>query len=132
MKTITDILKKSDSILTKLIAKVKSSEDLEVIFRTALDSNLAKHCHFANYKNSELAITVTNASWATRLRYSIPDIIKQLQVQPEFKDITSIHYTIDIPQNFSKRTKNTPAKLSQNNEILWQKTLVDLKGKTKV
>lgn len=129
MKTITEILKKNNSPLTKLITKLKDSQDLEPIFRTALGSDLAKYCHFANYRNSELTITVANTSFATRLRYAIPDLIKQLRVQPEFKEITSIRYTIATTQMQLATQKNQPTKISSVNEILWQKTLSDLKKK---
>ena len=42
MKTISEILKSKDSKLKKLLEKTKDSRDLEAIFRTALDDNLAK------------------------------------------------------------------------------------------
>jgi len=132
MKTIADILKKNNSPLAKLINKLKSSQDLEIIFHTALDASLAKHCHFANYKNSELTVTVSNTSWATRLRFAIPDIIKQLQIQPEFKTLTSIRYTVISPQMLTIKSKSPGTKLSSNNEILWQRTLADLKEKNKM
>jgi hypothetical protein len=129
MKTIADILKKSGSLLSKLINKAESSQDLEIMFRTALDNNLTKHCHFANYKNSELTVTVTNASIATRLRFAIPDIIKRLRIQPEFKDITNIRYAIVATRTPITKPRDTKTKLSPNNEILWQKTLSTLRKK---
>lgn len=125
MKTINEILKKTDSKLAKLIKKTKGAEDLEHIFRASLDSNLIKYCHFANYKNSVLTVTVKNTSWATKLRYSIPDIVKTLKVQPEFKDISTIRYVVDKPTPKAK-VKKSKTKLSTENEILWQKTLAEL------
>jgi len=130
MKTITEILKKIDSPLTKLINKSKTAKDLGLIFCTSLDADLAKHCHFANYKNSVVTVTVSNTSWATRLRYIIPDIIKNLRVQPEFKTITTIRYIIN-PQKQAPKTKNKQIKLSSDNKTLWQSTLDDLKKKIK-
>ncbi len=131
MKTIADILKKNNSELAKLLNKAKSSQDLAVVFHTALDNNLAKHCHFANYKNSELTVTVTNAAAATRLRFAIPDIIKQLRVQPEFKNITSVRYTTIAPNTPTTKPKSTRKKLSDNIELLWQKTIAELREKTR-
>ncbi|MBU0744211.1 MAG: DUF721 domain-containing protein [Gammaproteobacteria bacterium] len=132
MKTITEIFKKNNSLITKLINKLKDSRDLEIIFRAAIDTNLAKHCHFANYKNSELTVIVTNTSWATRFRYAIPDILKQLRIQPEFKDISRIRYTITPSEIQIPNKKSKPIKLSSNNEILWQETIADLKEKNKI
>jgi hypothetical protein len=131
MKTIANILKNNDSKLAKLINKVAFSKDLERIFRTTLDSSITKHCYFANYKNSELTVTVSSASVATRLRFTIPDIVKQLQVQPEFKDLTNIRYTIAISKDVSAKSKKAKNKLSDSNKILWQKTLLELKNNKK-
>ena len=131
MKTITDILHKRDSFLTKLINKTKNSKNLEVIFRTAVEQNLAKHCHFANYKTSELSVTVTNTAWATRLRYAIPDIIKQLRIQPEFKEITKIRYIVASTLTSPTKPKKEKNKLSRDNEELLRKTMLDLKKKIK-
>lgn len=127
MKTITEIFKKSNSPLAKLIGKTRSSQDLEVVFHTVIDENLAKHCKLANYEDSKLTVTVTNTSWATRLRYAIPDIIKNLQVQPEFKAITSLRYTINSPQAQAPKLKSKNLRLSHENELLWKKTIADLK-----
>ena len=129
MKTIAEILKK-ESNLTKLVNKAKTYEDLELIFRETLDADLAKHCHFASYKNSVITVAVSNTSWATRLRYTIPDIIKNLRVQPEFNTITSIRYIINS-QTPIPELKNKQIKPSSNNKILWQKTMDDLKKKIK-
>ncbi len=131
MKTIADILKKNDSTLSKLINKAKFSQDVAIIFRTALDSSLTKHCHFANYKDSVLTVVVANAATATRLRFAIPDIIKQLRIQPEFKDITNIRYTLAPIQAAAIGPQKAKPKLSKVSEELWQKTLAELRKNIK-
>lgn len=128
MKTVTAILEKSTSPLAKLITKTKASQSLELVFRTILDPALILHCRFANYQDSTLTVTVPNPSWATRLRYAIPDIIKNLQVQPEFKTIRTIRYTISSQKQLPK-TKNKKITLTGNNELLWKNTLAELKEK---
>lgn len=130
MKTISEILKTKDSHLTKLINKTKNSQNLELILRMALDLNLKKYCYFANYKKSILTIIVTNISIATRLRYTIPELIKNLRAQPEFKNITKIRYTVaPTLRTEITKSKNKCQKLSPNNKILWQKILTNLKKK---
>ena len=39
-------------------------------------------------------IIVDSAAWATNLRYAIPDIIKTLRTQPEFKNLQNIRYHV--------------------------------------
>ena len=127
MKTIAEILKKSDSPLANLTSKLKFYQDLEVIFCTALDSNLAKHCHIAGYKDTKLTITVDNISSATKLRYAIPDIIKQLRIQPEFKDLASVRHIVTTSNIPKIQPKSTCTKLSYHNEMLWRKMLDQLR-----
>lgn len=131
MKTIAEILKKENSHLAKLIRYTKTSQNLEAIFYTIIDKSFAKYCRFANYNNSTLTIIVANTSWATKLRYAIPDIIKNLRIQPEFKTITAIRYSIAATMP-KLMPKNKQSKLSSNNQILWEKTLADLQKKTKL
>jgi len=132
MKTITEIISRNDSPLKNLITEADKSKKLGVVFNEALDKNLMKHCSLANYQNSELTVTVSNASWATRLRYAIPEIIKQLRIQPDFRDITRINYVIATNKAPQPQPKNKISKLSKSNEALWRKTISDLKGKTKL
>ncbi|MDR1057115.1 MAG: DciA family protein [Coxiellaceae bacterium] len=130
MKTIAEIIKTSNSPFAKLINRTKESQNLEFIFHATLDATFNKYCHFANYKNSTLTVTIGNISIATRFRYAIPDIIKNLQIQPEFKNLTKIRYTIapTLKTDVAK-SKNKHLKISHYNEILWQQTLANLKKK---
>ena len=128
MKTIGEILTKNASVLTNLIRKSKNVQNLASVFHSMLDASLAKHCKLATLEGSKLNVTVTNAAWATRLRYAIPDIIKILRTQPEFKEISTIHYFVNQPtQAFIRKKKQI--KLSRNNKILWQETMASLKKK---
>lgn len=130
MKTITEIFEKSDSPLAKLLSKTKTSQNLEPVFHMMLDENLAKHCKIASYDGSKLAVMVTNTSWATRLRYAIPDIIKNLKIQPEFKTITSIRYNVEQrPTSSIKKILVNKPLMSKENEISWKKAIADLKKK---
>jgi hypothetical protein len=79
-------------------------------------------------EGSTLAVVVTNASWATKLRYAIPDIIKNLRTQPEFKTITVIRYYIN-QQTQPLKSRKKLTKLSPDNEILWKGTLARLNKK---
>ncbi|EKE00563.1 MAG: hypothetical protein ACD_21C00328G0011 [uncultured bacterium] len=128
MKTIGEILEKDLSVFTKLMKKSQVTQDLAFVFQNVIDADLAKHCHFANLEGSVVTVTVTNAAWATRLRYAIPDLIKTLRTQPEFKTVASIRYLVNRQLNESK-PKKKQTRLSSSNEILWQETLAKLKSR---
>ena len=127
MKIIGDILKKTNPNFAKLIYKSENSFKLNAILSIILGEKLSLYCNFANYNNSELTIAVTSSMWITRLRFIIPNIIKQLKTYPEFKDLNKIKYYMvsDVPL-FSK-IKNEKIRISSDNEKLWRKTMEDIK-----
>lgn len=127
MKTISEILE-NNTTLAKLIKKTQSTKNLATIFKSMLDVNLTKNCTFANFEGTVLTVLVTNPSWATKLRYAIPDIIKNLRTQPEFATITNIRYIVDQQGNQYKLRKKQQ-NLSGDNETLWQETLTKLREK---
>ncbi|CAL7960735.1 conserved hypothetical protein [Gammaproteobacteria bacterium] len=131
MKTIGEILGKNNSPLAKLIKKNQDTRNLASVFQSMLDASLAKNCQFANLEGSVVNVTVKNAAWATRIRYAIPDMLKNLRTQPEFRMITSIRYFVDRPTHAANPKKKKTAKLSSDNEVLWQETLARLKKKAK-
>ena len=126
MKTINKIL--AQSSFGQLVKKTQNTKELAFIFRNILDPSLAKNCQFANLDGSVVTVTVKNAAWATRLRYAIPDMVKNLKTQPEFAKVKTIRYLIQTTN--APTTKKKPRKLSSDNEILWQNTLAKLKKKT--
>ncbi|KPJ67557.1 MAG: hypothetical protein AMJ43_04735 [Coxiella sp. DG_40] len=96
--------------ITRLIKKSSSLQNLNRLFQEMLNDDLSKHCQIAQKTKDSLVIVVDNASWATNLRYAIPDIIKMLRTQPEFKNIRTIRYYINrrsIPKDPLSRVKNS-------------------------
>jgi len=136
MKIIGDILKKASPNLASLIKKSDKLKNLSFILYTVLDSTIASNCHFANYNNSELTIIVKNSSWKTRVRFAVPEIIKQLRVQPEFKNLAKIKCYIEKSDLSSTRMEHNKSiaktKISLSNSILLRKTILDIKNKSKI
>ena len=127
-KTVGDILNKDNFLFTSMIKKNKNMQNLASVFQSMLDENFAKNCQFASLEGSVVNIMIKNPAWATRVRYAIPDMLKNLRTQPEFKAVTSICYFIDRKTSAAKPKKKEIAKLSGDNEVLWQKTLAKLKN----
>jgi len=93
--SINQILTNKNSSLAKMIKKTVSLQDLNRLFQNILNNDLSKHCQIAKLSKNTLTIIVDNASWATNLRYGLPDIIKLLRTQPEFKNLKDIRYKIN-------------------------------------
>jgi len=128
MKTLGQIFFHQNDVLPELINKAKQLSKLDQLFRSFLDASLARHCHLANLSETEMLVVADNSSWATRLRYAIPDILKNIKTQPEFKDLKKIRYCLSAEQSLSSPKKEKP-KLSSVNEKLWKDALSLLQKK---
>lgn len=93
MKTIGQIIN-HNSVLEKLISTAKNLQYLNGVFRSVLETSLSQHCHLSKIDGTKLTVTVDSPAWASIFRYEIPEILKNLQSQPEFKDIKSIRYLV--------------------------------------
>ena len=129
MKTLEQILAKSEhNVLFDVIAKTQELQHLHNLFCRFLSPDLAVHCHLAKREESKLHVVVDSAVWGARLRYAIPDILKSLQLQPEFKGVDKIQYHIDV-ESIAPTSKFSKNRLSDVNEQLWRQVMSDLKEK---
>ena len=130
MKTLGQILGKNNSQFQKLVVATQQTETYDKLLRSCLEAELAEHCHFAAINEQQLTIVVDNAAWATRLRYAIPDVLKNLRVCQEFKDIIKIRYTINKYAETSIK-KEHKKRMSASSESLWKEMLNSLRVKKK-
>lgn len=90
---------KSVALLPKLVAKARRLQEVDQLLRSFLDHEMAQHCVLADVKNNskgklEALLIADNAAWATRLRYAIPELLKNVRTQPEFKELKKIRYGV--------------------------------------
>jgi len=80
-------------------------------------------CKLAKIENGRALVIIDSSAWASKFRYAIPDLLKNLRVQPEFQNLKEIRYQITA-QPFSKKAKNNApnAKLSEKNAELLRRT----------
>lgn len=88
MKSLTELLS-SPSFQTYLAKQAKVAR-LNAIFGGALHYNWVKDCQIANFENGLLVLIVTNASWATQIRFATPQIIEKLRMNREFDSLREI------------------------------------------
>lgn len=125
MKPINEILINKNTHLAKLFVKSAKNRELNNIFKNILDGELKKHTHFAKISKEILIVTVDSAAWATRLRFTIPEILKNLNTQIEFKEIKKIRYVI-VPNDEFQPIKATKKKISAENEKIWRETIKNI------
>lgn len=127
MKTIVEILlKDNNKIFTQLINKNKNLETLAGIFNNIIDPNIAKNCRLASIEDRVMHISVKNAAWANRVRYHLPEMLKNLHTQPEFHMIASIRYFVERQFVAPEAKKQASNKISTHNETAWRETIAKL------
>lgn len=125
MKNLCDILSKNKDLQT-LVIKAKQLNQLNRLFKSSLESTLAKHCSLAKMEKDQLTVIADNAAWATKLRFTIPDILKNLHIQPEFKSTKSIKILVATAQS-TPPVDLAKIKRSPKNAQLWAETIEALK-----
>ena len=80
------------------------------------------------YNTPTVNIIVNNAAWATRIRYSLPEIVKTLKAQPEFNQITKVRYVVASQLQTPTKSLPSPTKMSRANEQLWRNLINRLKN----
>lgn len=101
LRTVSQFLN-NNQILGKIIPTLQRLQHIDSIFKTVVNLQLCEHCSVLKLEANAILIGVESPVWATKLHYSIPEILKNLRTQPEFKSITKINYVIvkDATQPF--------------------------------
>jgi len=64
-----------------LLKRARSLQRLEQAVLRLLPKDLVAHCSVMNLKREILILGVRSSTWAARLRFAAPELIKQLQCQ---------------------------------------------------
>jgi len=64
-----------------ILERVRKLQRLEQAVLQLLPENLSAHCKVQNLKSEILVLATTSPAWAARLRFAVPDLIKQIECQ---------------------------------------------------
>lgn len=84
----------NNSCFKNILEKNTQLKNLTQNFRSILNSDLSNHCYITEISEDSLNLLVDGANWATILRYSIPDIISNLNNDALFANIKKIQYKV--------------------------------------
>lgn len=96
---------------TKLVEICKRAVQLEEInskLYSLLPPSLQPHCHVGSFTNGCLIIVVSDAVWASELRYSLPALRDTLRKEAGIYQLSSIKITIATLETGSA-VKTTPS-----------------------
>ena len=115
MKSICDILAGNEKF-QKIVGQAQQLNQLNQLFKSLLEKTLAQHCILAKLENDQLTLIADNASWATKIRYATPEILKSLKIHPEFAKIKAIKPLVAVAKAEPIRLK---PKISPQNAKIW-------------
>lgn len=111
-KTPTTILQQDpEGVLAFIQSKVQLLMKLNQIWSAAIPNELNQHTRVANFREGYLIIECDNATWATRLRYLLPDIKPKLLSYPDLRDLTHIEWNVQ-PTFHAQHTQLTALPLT--------------------
>ncbi|WP_019215256.1 DUF721 domain-containing protein [Legionella tunisiensis] len=87
-------------------------DELNSKLKLYLTPPLSEHCQVGSFNKGCLMLTVTNAAWATELRYSLPVLRDKLRQEAGIYQLTSIKIHI---ADSSQQT--SPTKKSQQSTV---------------
>lgn len=108
----------SESSLAGIFHKIESLKVLNALWQNKVDADLVKHSFIANQREDVLIIEVDSAAFATRLRYSIPDIILNLSEEKEFLFLKKIEWYICPSALLSAQRKKEKRKLFLSDGVI--------------
>lgn len=116
----TLIQQQTTAVLPGLSQKITQLQRFNILWQKYIDIKLAKYSRVANWRDGRLIIEIDNASWATHIRYALPELLIKLKTEPELADLRYIEWYIQpvkINASVSMRRK-PPALLSAENSQL--------------
>lgn len=131
-KTPANILQHDpESVLAFIQNKVQQLTKLNHIWQAEISGDLAEHTRVANFRDGYLIVECDSAAWATRLRYTLPDITQKLLKHSDLRDLTHIEWNIQ-PQFHAPNTQlsQLPPVLSNASAALLKNAADNIQVKT--
>ena len=94
---------------------------LEQAVLQLLPADLGAHCKVVNLKQEILILATTTPAWAGRLRFAVPDLLKQLKCQHHLA-VRRVELKIYPESDNYQPVKRNPLQISLRNAELLAKT----------
>lgn len=110
---VKELLNNDVSSAQSVFSHIESLQLLESCLEQFLDTELFQHCRVANFRNETLTLNTSSASWATRIRYSVPDILNAIGNNQFPVNVKSIRVIVVPEQSFNSSPWTERPELSQ-------------------
>lgn len=94
--------------LLKLITHAKGLSELNHAMEKYLPGPLKDYCRVANYRSGLLILQTDSATWATQLKFHIPELLTKLRQEHAFHKLMNIKCIIEPPQKQKVSEEKSP------------------------
>ena len=92
---IGSLIFEDNSSISELYKKAIFYKKLDTKLKKNLNLDIQNHFQLSNIEKNVVTIVVDSSSWATRLRYNIPKILKVMNDQLNFTTIKTIRIKVE-------------------------------------
>ncbi len=119
-RSFKQVLAKQFGDFSRLLDKAQELRELNEIVHRFLDAELGLHCEVANVRSGCLILIVDSASWATRLRYELTNLLDRLRYEARLFQISSVQcFVRKRPLRKNASISKTAPALSHENAKLF-------------
>ncbi|MBI5448397.1 MAG: DUF721 domain-containing protein [Gammaproteobacteria bacterium] len=118
-KTVKQVLARQSGQMGRLLEKVDELNALDRLVKSCLDPFLIPHCQVANLRSGCLVMMAESAAWATRLRYTFPDLLSRLRYEARLFNVTSLQCVIQKNPPIHSQVAHATLSLSAENAALF-------------
>lgn len=96
--------------MERLIQRGSQLLRVDKLVRSLLGSAFGEHCRVANIKGNCLLLHVDSTVWATRIRYQLPELLRNMQQTEQLKQISEIQLRVQPQERDASPAKLTPTR----------------------
>lgn len=113
-KHFRELISDTNDSFSALYKKSLAILSIQNILRSTLGPALAQHMHVANLNPEYIVIFTENQSWATKLRFRIPEILKITRTHSGYKNLETVRVKVSpaLITTSSSDTSDTTSSLS--------------------
>jgi hypothetical protein len=98
---VQELLDQQTGLMSGIREKLAQLTQLNQIWQTQLEAQLAQHSRVANLRDHCLVIEVDSAAWVLHLRYALPELLQQLRKFLALTELKTIEWYIRPASDFS-------------------------------
>ncbi|MCK5639280.1 MAG: DUF721 domain-containing protein [Gammaproteobacteria bacterium] len=118
--TIYKLLEDRNSSYSMLVRHATELASLNLQLQKHLPASLGKHCQLANYRSNTLVIQSESAAWASKLRYLLPQLRRELKQYTSFSGLKDIHIKVASTATAPAEKPSPPRLSKQSAQLLEQ------------